>query len=316
MQVGPPTSPRGRKTFVRSQDRPSSISDPAVLKGTLPEGTPVKTDIKVTIELVTPEIAEAWLQANTHNRRRKVRNIERMVRDIKSDRWALNGESIKFATVRDHEVLVDGQNRLLAIVESETAVPTIVVRGLSIRDQESVDVGARRILRDMLEMRGEVNCTVLAAGLVALWQYEQFPDHPGRRNDADYPSVQQALDVLERHPAFRESTKYAANSLKDVHVPPSIGSALHYLTMTKDPADAMFFWDKLETGLELQKDDPIYVLREFMRRDYESHYGRRNTYELWAIITKAWNAYREGRKINALRFVAGGAKPEQFPEMK
>jgi hypothetical protein len=34
-----------------------------------------------------------------------------------------------------------------------------------------------------------------------------------------------------------------------------------------------------------------------------------------AVIVKAWNAYRLGDQISMLKFRAGGAKPETFPEI-
>jgi hypothetical protein len=83
-----------------------------------------------TVEIVevSPELAESWLSKNPNNRNLRRSVVDGYARDMSAERWALNGETVKFAA-DGH--LFDGQHRLNAIIVSGATVPMVVVRGLS-----------------------------------------------------------------------------------------------------------------------------------------------------------------------------------------
>ncbi len=69
---------------------------------------------------VTPAQAEAWLKdRNTHNRAMNHAHVERIARDIAAGRFLLTHQGIAFST---EDVLLDGQNRLAAIVKAGVPV--------------------------------------------------------------------------------------------------------------------------------------------------------------------------------------------------
>lgn len=261
----------------------------------------------VSVETVTPDMAAEWLVGNTHNRSMKDKAVAKYATDIKAGLWDLNGESIKF---NGDGRLLDGQNRLRAVIDAGVSIVTVVVRGIDARAQETMDVGVSRRLSDVLKLRGEVSNIDLAAGLVAYWRFTQDP------TDSSFtggPSIHEALALLEHHPALRESVRAAELTRKTIGLRGSIGIAMHYITTSIDAGDAEAFWERLVSGAELESDDPILQLRNAMLGDRKQHGQRMSRAKAWALTAKAWNAYREGRKVKLLVWRPGGANPDAYP---
>lgn len=267
----------------------------------------MSTEINATVEEITPEMAAEWLVHNTHNRAFKSKAIDKYAEDMRLGRWDLNGESIKF---NGDGRLLDGQNRLAAVVKSGQTITAVVVRGVAAEAQDTMDVGVSRKLSDVLALRGEVNTIDLASGIVTLWRWTRNP------LDSSFtggPSVHQALAFLEQNPGLRESVHAAEKVRKAIGLRGSIGIALHYITTSIDASDAEAFWDRLSDGTGLSADDPIYLLRNALLADRSQRLQKMPRAKTWALCVKAWNAYREGRKIKMLVWRPGGATPESFP---
>lgn len=268
------------------------------------------TEPIVTVETITPDMAAKWLVGNTHNRNVKTKAVEKYAEDMALGQWDLNGESIKF---NGDGRLLDGQNRLLAVIQSKSTIRSVVVRGLAAEGQDTMDIGVSRRLSDVLTLRGEVNCIDLAAGVVSLWRWTQDP------SDSSFtggPSVHQALAFLAEHPNLRSSVTEAERVRKAIGLRGSIGIALHYITSSIDASDAEKFWERLVSGTNLSADDSIYLLRNALLADRSSAgklSQRMSRAKNWALCVKAWNAYREGRPVKLLVWRPGGSNPEAFP---
>src|SRR5664279_4273925 len=92
-----------------SQEKPMSTS-------TLERPSTFTADI----EVITPSLAATYLEANIKNRKVKEKAVQRYAADMVAGEWMLTGEAIKFS---DEGSLLDGQNRLRAIVMSRTPIP-------------------------------------------------------------------------------------------------------------------------------------------------------------------------------------------------
>ena len=77
------------------------------------------------IQEVTPEVAEALLSKNVDNRRVQRSRVERYKVDLSDGRWDFHGQGI---TLGWQGILVDGQHRLLAILESQAPAKMLIVR--------------------------------------------------------------------------------------------------------------------------------------------------------------------------------------------
>jgi len=107
--------------------------------------------MQVTLERVTPRMAAAWLNMNTHNRKLRSGVAERYAADMMAGRWTSCPEPISFyADGR----LADGQHRLFAIVESDVAITLPIARGLTLQDGLNLNTGIPRNVIDNVRLTG------------------------------------------------------------------------------------------------------------------------------------------------------------------
>lgn len=272
------------------------------------KGTLAVSKITTEIVTITPARAEQWLDRNVANRRLKQSAVEKLAEAIQRGEWRLNGAAIVFDT---DGVLRDGQHRLAAIARSGVTVDSVVAWGVDPAAQTTIDVGGggRRTLADTLTMRGETNATILAGALTHLFRLQQ--GHP--RNLALRPTIDQALAILDANPNLRESASIGRGVNAHLRANPSLMAFLHYHLSCIDDADAKDFFERLTTGEDLRSGNPIYALRDVLIKDATS-IKRLPIVFVYAYTIKAWNAYRLGESLKLLRWRAGGAKPEAFPE--
>lgn len=257
---------------------------------------------------ITPELAATWLlKHNTHNRSLRRRVVAAYAADMQNGNWRETGDSIKRAV---DGTILDGQHRLAAIVESRVSVTMMVVGNLPAGVQDVVDGGARRKFGDVLQLRGERNYITLAAVVRRVWYWKTGL----RTNTGNYsPSTSQLLALLEEHPEIRDSVDAVRLIASSTPISGSILGLTHWLFSALDAEDATDFFTRLGDGVNLDADHPIYVLRKTMA-EHHTVKTRMVDAVVIAYVIKSWNAYRDGRTITVLRFRAGGAKPETFPE--
>lgn len=118
---------------------------------------------------VTPLMAEKWLnENNNHNRPRYPATINAYTNDMIMDAWGIHNQGIGFDV---NGTLIDGQQRLSAIVQANKTIKLLVVTNLpekqckaNIRTQEMIDGGKVRTVGDRLKLnRGEDNANTKVA---------------------------------------------------------------------------------------------------------------------------------------------------------
>jgi hypothetical protein len=96
-------------------------------------------------EMVTPEHAKHLLGRNVINRTIRWGWVKYLARQIRQGRWELLSDAIG---IRKDGVLINGQHRLLAIIEAGVPAPLFIVRGLSEGAFMVTDRGKMRTLPD------------------------------------------------------------------------------------------------------------------------------------------------------------------------
>lgn len=104
--------------------------------------------MKTTEMQVTPDQAAKWLRLNTHNRTIRSRHVDYLADEILNGRWILTHQGIAL----NHQTLIDGQHRLLAIVKANKSVPCLVTVDAEIALQDVIDGGAKRTVADQLNL--------------------------------------------------------------------------------------------------------------------------------------------------------------------
>jgi hypothetical protein len=264
---------------------------------------------------VTPDIAREWMESMGPNRRLSPSNLANLVRSMEEGRWHTDGSPIKFDRSGR---LVDGQHRLAGIIQTGIPQSFVVVWGVAPEALTTLDTGKSRNRADVLMIHDpnvvDVNNTAAATTIMLRWA-RGFRNN-NLRNEA--VSNDEAVAFYDEH---REEIAEATKHGKKVQYAMGAGSnqafaLCWWLFATVDAEDAEFFWDRLIDGQGLELGNPIYALRELLRREANlpSTRDKMRADVVIALTIKAWNAYRQGETIQLLRFKPGGAHPEKFPE--
>lgn len=278
----------------------------------LAEKEVVFPEIDYKVMELTPELATQWMTFNTDNRPCREDFVNLLAEAIKRGEWQLNGETIKFDKFGG---LVDGQHRLRAIIKADQSVQVLVIFGLEPTTRHTVDVGRRRLLSDILAMKGERNTVSLAATMNKLYSWE-LGESAMRAPSRFQLTAAQALSWLERDPLLREANQFGTLLRNKSHgaVTASIASITYYRFYKEDPADARDFWERVASGIAMPAKHPCMQLRNIFLKQHTHNRKRAfTTYTLHALTIKAWNLYRQGDQADVLRFRAGGHSPESFP---
>lgn len=269
---------------------------------------------EVHIATLGPGAAETLLQLNVRNRAASALNVERLATDMRDGAFRFTGESICFDT---DGTLLNGQHRLLAIIESGCHIEVVIVTGVGAEAQGNMDAGKKRSLADTLQLNGEKYWDTLAAilGAVQVWENgERLVGSGSSRRDITNDT---SLRFLAEHPELRDITAYAVKLTtgKD-RIIGLTSMQVGVLTWAFDKLNAedrIDFFEKLQSGANLHDGHPILTLKNFLARDAKSN-QKVSVHYRNAVTVKAWNAYRDSADIRHLRFAPGGAKPERFPE--
>src|SRR3990167_3239770 len=253
---------------------------------------------------ITPIVAAKWLEDAGDNRHISDRHVNSLATDMKACNWGVNGETIKF---NGSGKLVDGRHRLWAVVQSGATIRTGVVFDLHAAARDTIDIGRKRSFGDVLGIHGEGDPNHMAAALEWIWRWE----HNEWLNGSRKATNPEKVETLARHPKLRDSMAFVRK-----HRPPASLSAmvgLHYLLSKADNAKADGFFEFLGTGVNLNRGNPVYRLRERLIANQSSR-AKMRTLDIIAITVRAWNAHYRGEPLTVLKWVGQG-KASSFPQI-
>lgn len=273
-------------------------------------------NVRISIERITPEVAEQMLTANIGNRDIKKSSIVYKV--LQDNEWEMNGATIVFD---EHGVLRDGQHRLSACVKSGKSIESVIVRGVKPESQITMDTGSRRALRDYTKMRGYKNYSHVATVGLALYIVNRYglrsyfmDSHGGK---ATYKATISYIDT--HYDTFISEIVDDVLAIQRAYPGKSIpaGPVAAVLNMFKGADEE----DYAEFIAQLTNRRPACVsvrsLQDKLRKYVKKSEPKRKTTnkELAAFFVKTWNAYMRGDDIKQLKFAQGGAHPESFPDV-
>lgn len=247
--------------------------------------------INARLITITPKLARSLIEhRNNSNRDVTLGRVEQYAEDIRRGAWIVNGEAIKVS--RDGEVL-DGQHRLLAVLQADAPITSVLITGLPPEAQESMDQGRPRTFADVLKLRGEKDYNVLAAAvrIVATYERSGIP-LPGY---VFSPSNQQLSASLKRNPGIRDSRMFA-NRTRQPWLNVSVVTALHHLFSAASEPDATAFFEQLLA--EEYVDTAIATLRARLLSEYHDiEHPRTHVRTRIAYVVKTWNAWLAGEDV-------------------
>jgi hypothetical protein len=281
------------------------------------------------LQQVGPEEAKALLSMNTHNRGVNRRAVNEYALAMTRGDWKFDASPIRLA---DDGLLLDGQHRLEAVIESGTTQPMLVVMGVEKEAQKVMDTGRKRSFANVLTLEGEKDTTGLAAVILMHYRWVNglrgerlFRPGGGITSSAATAEVlipQNATLLAHFHENLwlRDTLRPGAAISRFTNLPPRIATFAYALIhqIPNVAADEDFFWDRLKTGIGLEEDSPILQLRNRLADAHQEKLRGSHVVPqlLLAYVFKSWNFYREGAQMKRLMIKLGGAFPDKFPEPK
>lgn len=258
-----------------------------------------EVEARVTVMYVTPALAKDWLKKNIARNRKVVPGLVlKYAEDIRAGNWRLNGSTIVMGQSGE---IIDGQHRLLAVIEAGREIRTMVAHGIPNDAFETVDSGRRRQPSDVLSILGYGNTTQLAAlaSMWLWWEKYQRVANPGSQYAA--PTTQEIVACVGAHHADFLEAIGKTSPMRKLFGGASI-HAFYWLKLGEiDKSDRDFFFERLGDGQALVIGDAIYALRQALLNMRARN--RVLTPELMGgLIVKGWNKFRNREKAQVLFF--------------
>lgn len=298
----PPSTRNGRKqqlpdTLLSSQQGSSLLDDMrAQLKL-------VQTGISCGFYLMTPEFAGRILESmnHPHNRRKKSFKIAMMKDDMQSGLWRISHQGIAFNV---DGWLVDGQNRLQAVVDSGVSITMLVFFDVPNDSMRVFDTGTTRLVQDAARISGDLETSNLHVAICKRMM-------AGIRQNTPL-SNQHNLELIEKH---KEAISFAIAAFggkeKKITTAPIYGMvARAWYTQNRDRLTA--FCQQLRTGMPdtPAEDQAAVVLRNWLiGTNSTGRYGAYATILVYKKAERALVAFLAKQKIQKLYEV----QTEQFP---
>lgn len=245
--------------------------------------------------VVTPKLAAAMLERNTRNRPKRDRDVDDWSGEQSAGRWLTTHQGIGFDR---NGVLVDGQHRLEAIIDSGVEVRMPVAVGLDPAVFDVIDTGRKRSTQDALALLGEGRTTLMASIMRLGYLYDNDMTELGIRYRVQTAAL---MDYVKgREELIRAAAEFAGKIRAAKTMVGSAAGTAHYLLHRDLPKRAHrmvdAFLEATLDGVGLTRDDACYVLR----RVCGNTNNRRDAITHLALVLKAWSQYSQGRKVTTL----------------
>jgi len=263
------------------------------------------------VRTISPKLAAEWVELRFEGQRELGRaHIKNLSARMKAGQWVDNGEPIVFDW---YGRLINGQHRLYAIIDSGVTIKATIIWGMdplaylhmdeitSVRKAEHYLVGWRNgkkavtAYRWMLDFADyDKKATESGAdfrGFVSI----------GRRSGTKWDANRE--DMLswcfDHQDAIEHVTSVVGNKEARPVMPPHGLVGGFYLWVYLDhPQLADEFFRRIIDGLDLTREDPIYLLRKRLLQLKTQSIKTMGTsipyYEYAALFIRGWNAYLEG----------------------
>ena len=259
----------------------------------------------MTLETVSPARAAEWLTHNTRNRPLSSTVTLRYAREMRTGLWQNNGDSVRFS---DHGVLLDGQHRLAAIVETGMTFDMWIGRGFLLSTQLTMDQQKKRTAGDGLHIEGYASGNKLAAcvRMVYRWDTGERSIY-GFGGNANHLSLGEVLLILQKdQDPYQRAVLHVPR-----FAPGRVVSTLDILTQRVDPERSAVFMTGLMYGADLSSDSPILTLRNYCER-LTAPRGQAPSAGIFLNAgVRAWNAYIHNRSLRVIAY-----KGDTIPEIE
>lgn len=255
--------------------------------------------VEITRELITPSIAEKLLERNVSNRRVEKSRLLSYVKDMVNGKWKEGTtETIKISKTGR---ILDGQNRLLAIVKSNCSLYFYVARNLEDDVFDVLDTGKSRNASDCFTVAG-VKMSNTIPSIIATYNLLREGKKIGQQRNGKATNSELLKQYFEDEVFWQNVARMTTNwyvAFAKIMTPSMIGGFYAYLYKL-NPMKAELFMNQLCTGSNIT-NQTINLLRTKLMQDKMSPRKMPPTLKM-ALIIKTWNNYVTNTHVKILKF--------------
>jgi hypothetical protein len=269
---------------------------------------------KIEVVQIDPDRALQLLEHNEHNRPMDWSLVALYQRQMEQpDGWRFVGDPIRVSVTGR---LLDGQNRLQAVVLSKTTQTFVLVTNLPDESQPYMDVGKKRSASDVFSMYEVPNAPKAAAvtNLLVRYDLRNMLDTKFRLPHAELLAYYQRPENTE---LIDRATVVGQAMIKLVPISPAVVGAMHAIVSRDSDAFVINeFFEKLRLGYGLEEGDAISALRNWViRRKREDLRVNRNEY--FYLLVRTWNDWVQHIPVYRVQLPKGGLQAsDQIPRAK
>lgn len=272
--------------------------------------------VEITLELITPQLAELYLsklptaRSKIKQRSQSPKSIDRYSGDMASEQWVFIADVIRFNV--DGE-LVDGQHRLMAIIQSGSSEFQIVARGIEREGFAVFDTGRARSFADALRSMGVANTALVSSVTRRVFHWRR-----GNYATANVPRVPNPLylgvpaspgKLMETFEDLRPEIQRAVqrgSSLRQQFAPrtaaPAVIAFMYLLLSKYDLERCEAFFYELQSGpAQSGPEYPIHVLRDRLKKHLSASDPGLPDWVWVHFFNTTWNRWCEAKSMGSLR---------------
>lgn len=229
---------------------------------------------------ITPEYAKELLASNHKNRNIRTAHVDGLKRDMRKGSWRYTGDPIRVSWPTEefpNGVLLDGQHRLSAIVESGTTQKMIIVSGLDPKSKIVMDTGVRRTVGDQLEMDGHHWGNRLAAASRLILAIET-----GTLTQGIVKATASEISAFYfANPGILDAVLAVDGINRNVPaLSPSHAAGAYFYGSRLYPEATKAFFEKLRSGANMGPTEPALLVRQRLFTDMATTRNQK----LWILL--------------------------------
>lgn len=268
-----------------------------------------------TYQAIGPVEAKWLLANNTFNRTPSKATVARYADDMREGRWVKTSQTISFWYDQENDkiVLLNGQQRLMAVIESGCTIVFLLAPEDTKDVFASTDIGRPRTAQALMKMDGYTNVTARRATVAAAINYDRWKGTktPWHRTGIAYPEIRQWLKALPPQKMARldEVLLQYQTARRRIRVTDTWYSSLAWLVAEHSEHSSrwLMFHEGYMTSEGLYKDSPIAALQRYtINRKADSGSKAQTAWDRQvhvAIGIKAWNDWVVGDTAQYYKFL-------------
>lgn len=266
-----------------------------------------------------PELAEDMMRYNGENRKLSTRRVNNIVRALRRGEAKETFDVLQTSIdAEGQELLENGQHRCKAVILTGISIPILLYRGIAPGSVILIDNNRPRSVADYMRRNGVANAPAIKNIVKFIIEMEAGTYPLRGSNDMRADPTQEELyeRFVKEEEIFKEARQVGDRAKRAMGANVTAVAAFWYnvrnLPGEEVPEDLNDFLDKLRTGVGLEEGSPILSVRSQL--SMANKYRPRLHYIHYALLVKAWNAYRDGDARKNIIWRPGGRSPEAMPE--